>query len=321
MAGLPLLLVSGVDDALWDNAVQDLPGFCFFDSSSWLKEFSYKVDRVHRLTFSRGSKLVAAVCFGEKQTHNSVTFSFPFSASYGGILFRPRVGIADAIEVVEKLLAHCSATAMGKPFSVSYRQRPRSVTASSRYDLEEFSLLKNGFRLVDMQVDYDVDLSRIHYTKTKRHELGKASQVLSFVQTSMQTFVDFQNMVLQQQPEKIKTMPDAELLIIEAKFPETVGVFTAMYAGTPVAVLLSSFFSSKIALGRNWFQDRTYAKHNTTFFLVASWLEWLRENGYERACLGGTAQLSWPVSEGHAFFKEHFHPEADAQRKYEYTAP
>lgn len=308
------------DDAQWDHAASRLSGYSFFESSAWLKEFSYKVDRLHRMLFARGSEIVAAVAWGECRVEGRLHYSVPFSASYGGVMFRPLLGVIDTLAVVENWLAYLRTLSAGTPFILSYRQRPRTAAASVRYGLEEFALLKNGFHLADLQLDYDVDLSSISYSKTKRHEFTKASRVLRFGQADMRVFVDFQNMILMQQPEKIKTMPDEELLRIEVKFPDTVQIFAATLADEPIAVLLSAKLTDKIALARNWFHDQRYAHHCATFFLVASWLEWLRAQKYERACLGGTALLSWPVSTGHALFKEHFRPEADLQRRYVYES-
>jgi hypothetical protein len=311
------LRLLALEDQEWDRLCGGFPGFTFFDSAAWLDTFAYKVSAVRRLAFQSGGTCVAAISIGVVDGPDARRFRIPFSASFGGLLYAPDLGMEALDEVVRALLGHLRELAGGKPFSLDYVQRPRYVSGHPRYDAEEFALLRNGLTPAGMQLEYYLDLDELHYSKKLRNEL-RGKQELSFAPACMEDFLVFREHIVRQQ-DKIKTIPDEEMRVMGERFADRIRVYKASHEGRTAAMLLSDELNAEVAMGRNWFQDADLSRLGATAFIVSEWINDLRHKGFLRAGFGATATLDGELRPGFLFFKERFRPKAALRRQYHYS--
>lgn len=290
----------------WDDRTAALAGATFFDSAAWLEAFSAKTGEVRKLGFFRGRKFVAWLCLGLDEEPGLLHARVPFSASFGGLLMGPTPSLIAIDEAVRTLLDSLHQEAAGRPLHVTYVQRARYVSMHPQYELEEFALLKNGFSVQDVQLEYYVNLDNLHYSQTLRNELRK-KHGLEFHAAQMSEFLVFRELIAQQQG-KIKTLDDEELLLASERFGDRLRLSKATYEGQVVAMLLSDELTSECAVGRNWFQDKTYSHLGATAFIVSEWLNDLKRRNFARAGFGASARLTKDLIPGFIFFKERFGP-------------
>lgn len=301
-------------DEDWDEQTSGLPGATFFDSSAWLEAFAYKADRVRKLGFFQGHRLVSALSLGIEENHMLLHAQIPFSASFGGLIMAANPSLVSIDGAVRALLDTLRQEAHGRPLQISYVQRPRHVSGHPQYELEEFALLKNGFSVQDIQLEYYVDLSQMHFSQTLRNELRKKHEI-EFHPATMAEFLAFRERVAEQQG-KTKTLPNEELMRTSELFGDKVRVFKATHSERTAAMLLSDELTSECAIGRNWFQDAEFGHLGATAFIVSKWINDLKCRGFAHAGFGASARLSKDLIPGFLFFKERFHPRTAMRKTY-----
>ena len=302
----------------WSERIDSFPGCTFFDSGAWLDTFAYKTDGVHQIGFFDGNACVASICLGINGQGSTFEARTPFSASFGGLLYAADITALTLDAVVRSLLEHLRGLAGGKPMVLDYVQRPRYVSGHPRFDLEEFSLLKNGFALHDAQLEYYLDLDDLRYSKTLQNELRK-KQGMIFTASNMEEFLAFRERITLQQG-KTKTIPDEEMRVMGDRFGQSIKLYKATSEGRTAAMLLSDELNQEVAMGRNWFQDAELSRLGATAFIVSEWVNELRRKGFAHAGFGATASLGGELRPGFLFFKERFHPKASLRKHFMYRA-
>lgn len=315
----PEITVLAVDDD-WDGRINNFTGKTFFDSGKWLDTFSWKADQIHKLLFKKGKKVVAALSFSSTaQSEGSIALNIPHSASHGGLLFKDNLALVSVLEIVQVFIRYVEEK-FGPDFTINYIQRLEYISGHPQYAYEEFALLKNGFVPKEQLLEQYISLESMSLpSQTMRNQIRNNADVLTISTARMDEFVVFRNMIIEQQ-DKIRTLPDEELVLSPEASNGNITVYKCTYEGATISMLLSDQLNKSSAVARNWYQDSEYKHLNSTGSLIWEWLNILKESGVKYAGFGASAGLNFDLDPGLVFFKERFKPQAAFRRIFSYDS-
>lgn len=307
-------------DTNWDQAIENFPGTTFFDTQKWLKTFEWKADSIHKLLIKKGKKNIAAISFAITKLENGVSqITIPHSASFGGLLFKKNISALLLIDVYSALLSHISKLTSSN-FKITYVQRQEYITNHPQFSSEEFALLRCGFKQKDLLLEYYIDMENMSPPgQTMRNQLRKNDGKLLFTKATMDEFIKFRQMIIRQQ-NKMKTIPDKELLLSEEASSQSISIYKMVYEKKTVSMLLSDRLNSNIDVARSWYQDADYKYLNATGSIVWEWLMIAKSDGIRKACFGSSASLAHDITPGMLSFKERFRPCTGLRRIFTYDS-
>jgi hypothetical protein len=300
----------------WDEAVKLMPAATFFDGSCWLKRFGYKVQKVETIAYREGNRIVGLLAYGLTGTDDALHVKVPFSASHGGILYKEDMAMLSMIDMFALFVDRVKQLAGRRELVISYTQRPKYLSFHPQYELEEFAILKNGFYVDNIYVDYFVDLNNLRYSRSLREKINRNDRGdYLFGRSDIEEFIDFRSDIMKQQGKE-KTMPDDELRIFEVDFDQYIKIYKVTYDSNITSMILSYNLNDNVIYGINWFQDSRYKTCDTTAYLLYRWLQKGIEEKKQIASLGTTGNLNKPLRPGLLFFKERFKPSASLRKTY-----
>lgn len=231
----------------------------------------------HHLMFYAGDSLLAVLPGGVVDG----VFRSPLGASFGGIVTRPGVSLAEADAVVKALLRHAAAEGWREIRLVP----PMQVYSRTFDETLEYALLYNGFQALPGLFSSVIDLRRVKgkadLSKNTRHKVNKALNKGVTVREGL----DLESFypILLENKAKFGVAPThtlEELRRIEQLLPGMMTLFLAYVDGRPVAGEL--LFAANPACVLNFYTMHLYEyrNHFPVNLLVEHALGWCAGKGF-----------------------------------------
>lgn len=208
-------------------------------------------------------------------------FRSPLGASFGGLVTRPGIALAEADAVVKALLRYAGAEGIGEIRLVP----PMQVYSRTFDETVEYALLYNGFRTLPGLFSSVIDLRRVKgkadLSKNTRHKVNKALNKGVTVREAMD--LDAFYPILLENKAKFGVAPThtlEELRRIERLLPGMMTLFLAYVEGRPVAGEL--LFAANPACVLNFYTMHLYEyrNHFPVNLLVEHALGWAAGKGF-----------------------------------------
>lgn len=208
-------------------------------------------------------------------------FKSPLGASFGGLVTRPGIALAEADAVVKALLRHAEAAGIREIRLVP----PMQVYSRTFDETVEYALLYNGFQTLPGLFSSVIDLRRVKgkadLSKNTRHKVNKALNKGVTVKEGM----DLESFypILLENKAKFGVAPThtlEELRRIERLLPGMMTLFLAYVEGRPVAGELLFAANPTCVLNFYTMHLYEYRNHFPVNLLVEHALGWCAARGF-----------------------------------------
>lgn len=259
----------------------------------------------------KNNKLIALIPGVLIKDSNGITFYSHRRSTYGGIIVGNRVGVEEALLIVEKFLEALSEKSVNhvvltNPFKIFYKQISDEV---------EYALWYHGFelkdRMVEIYVDLREDLLKIKhkYDNGTKYNIKKALKHVEIKIGKILEFADFWIILetnLQQRHGKkpVHTIEEI-LLLIEKVGEENIKLFGAYLEGKLIAGCIVFLFHDSIH-AQYIGQDDEYQEYRAVSAIMDYIIEWGNCHGYFYFNLGTANDGGRTINKGLFHFKESF---------------
>lgn len=307
---------STLSKTLWGRFVR-LYGGCFYDESAFLDYYRKKVTQVKRLAFFDGKDLVAALPAGIVTKDNQKQLLSPYSASFGGLILRDCLKIAQVLEIFESLLLWSKKANLKK---IIIRQRPSIYSRDSASELLDWAYNYSGFKTkvtdITLYVSCQADFLE-KCSKTARNLIRRGKREgFKFQETADLTLVyDLISLANQKKGHGL-TLKKSEIEDIKSIFPEKVKYFVVSKNNETIAASIIYLLSPQTILVMFWAYQEKWARLAPTYFLIERLVNWGKIHQFSSLDFGNATIDSEPFW-GVVDFKEKFNPLVATKKIYE----
>ncbi len=142
------------DYKLWIKKIEDFNGATIFHNPNFLSYHANRFDECH-LGFYKGEQLFGMIPLAIINENNIQIAKSPYGASYGGFVFQSILNYSDSTEIISLFINYLKKTVNKIIITPSL-----SLHHNNGYsDTFSFSLLENGFKVVNSDITSTVSLS------------------------------------------------------------------------------------------------------------------------------------------------------------------
>jgi hypothetical protein len=293
----------------WEQVAKKAIGFTFFDSATWYKVFSWKVQKIVFLKFAKKSDILAIICLGIDDLNSFFSIKTPFSAPFGGFLTFNELQISvwnDIISLFHDFLCNY----LSKPYFVKYIMRNDILNNHINTNSQEFALKYFGYVESEIFCDLYIDLKNEFKLATRAqtilNKIEKENKLI-FSESTAEEFIEFRKFAIEQQ-SKYLTVPDNEILLGAKEFKNNICFYKIIFQNIQIATLLVDKLNKSVYTGRNWFMDTNYSAYNATLKMIHNFALLSIKEGASFLNLGASFQTAFKASNNASQFKERFRP-------------
>lgn len=304
----------------WDAFVRTSANGTLFHRLDFL---AYHGDRFHQqeshLAWKQGETLKAVMPLALLAEGDEILARSPYGASYGGIVHRPDLSLAEAEEMVGLLMEHLCQQGVTRCTITP----PPTIYSAQASDYISFFLLKAGFRLVNSDLTAYIPVSAqpldsFSYAAGKAVRKAQREGVIVAESRDVDAFYD----ILLANRSKFDAVPThtrEEVRWLLEHLGDNIQLFMASLSDQPIAGTLVFRCNDLVLLDFYWAHLEEYQSHRPVNLLVHEVTRWAAGQGITWFDFG-TQTFNMIPGRGSSRFKETFGSTGIFRHTYQWDA-
>jgi len=308
-----------ISSEIWDDLINNSVKGTIFHTQNFLR---YHKDRFseneHHLVFKKGETVIALLplaIFREKQ---GLVAKSPYGASWGGFVFTKTLSVKYINEVLMVFIEYLRVNNIKETIITL---APHCYDSIIDFTLD-FSLMTNGFKLLNYELSHVVDLKTVQQDVFKLYDSKCRNQVRKGLQNftiSQFASVDEFYPILMEDKIRHNSIPThsiEELRDLNLRFPKNV-FFSVGTTTSGKKAAICYFASNNFCISTFYMcQENEALGLNGLNALVHDGIKYAVDNGYKYYDFGGSSVNGVIENYGVSQFKESFGAVGDLRRKY-----